>query len=177
MQVDPELSHQDLTPSLLKVLCSARQAVPAVDYALGVAGIAAAAALVTAFIGSTRTTLIILGAMLIAMILLFVFARLVAARNRTTVRAGVFLLCSVVAFFCAFLLFTITAVAISWPPAWVSVLGLPAVVKGSESQSGKSLGIDTAEDATAGPCSPVVTGNNAKLVFKGNCNQIISKDR
>ena len=46
-------------PTPLQVLNLARQAVPAVNYALGVAGIAAAAAIVTLFLGWTKASIVL----------------------------------------------------------------------------------------------------------------------
>jgi hypothetical protein len=67
------------------IINAARQAVPAVDYALGVAGVAAAGAIIGGLLGYTRVSIIVLGGILVAMILLFAFARLVAAQSSETV--------------------------------------------------------------------------------------------
>lgn len=96
------IRDKDATLSPVDILNKARQAVPAVDFALGVAGIAAAGALVIGFIGSGRTAFIILGGIFVAMVLLFGFARLVAAQNPAIVTAGIVLLWAVIAFFCIF---------------------------------------------------------------------------
>ena len=101
---------------------------PAVNYALGAAGVAAAAAIVIGFIigfmGKGQAAVIVLAAMLVAMLLLFAFAQLIKSKSGAMVRAGVALLWGVTVFFCAFQLFTVTAVAFGWPPAWTRVLGL-----------------------------------------------------
>src|ERR1700682_4368614 len=55
----------------LDLLREARSAVPAVDYALGLVGIAAAAALVIGLVGPPHVSLAILAGMLVAMFLLF----------------------------------------------------------------------------------------------------------
>jgi tetratricopeptide (TPR) repeat protein len=110
----------------LGILHAARQAVPAVDYALGAAGVAAAGAVITGLLGNGRAAIIILGGTLIAMLLLFGFARLVAAQSSSATLAGVVLLWAVIGFFCTFLIFTITAVAFRWPPAWAATLGFDA---------------------------------------------------
>jgi len=107
-----------------KVLQAARRAVPAVDYAIGAAGIAAAGAIATYLNGNGQASVIIFGAMLVAMLLLFIFARLVVARSTAAVNAGIVLLWAVTVFFCIFLLFTTTAVAFGWPSAWGVILGL-----------------------------------------------------
>jgi hypothetical protein len=106
------------------VLMAARKAVPAVDYALGAAGIAAAGSIVTAFLGRDKVSIIIFGGMLVAMILLFVFARLVASTSPLITYAGYFLTWAVVLFFVTFLVFTATAMAIGQPVIWAGVLGV-----------------------------------------------------
>jgi hypothetical protein len=81
--------------SLMSLLSAARQAVPAVDYALGVAGIAAAGSIVIGLLGNGRAAVIIVGAMLTAMISLFVFARLTTTKSAATAIAGIVLMWSV----------------------------------------------------------------------------------
>jgi|GEM_PF-2433150 len=110
--------------SPMDVLNAARKAVPAVDFALGAAGVAAAAAIIIAFLGNGRAAFIILGGMVVSMVLLFVFSRLVTAQNTSTIRAGIALMWMVVAFFGIFLFFTATAFAFRWPPAWAQALGI-----------------------------------------------------
>ena len=114
----------DGDPSPSNILSAARKAVPAVDYALGVAGVAAAGAIIIGFLGNGRAAIIILSAMFFAMILLLAFARLVATKSIAIVRAGVALLWMVISFVGVFLFFTVTAVAIRQPLAWVQILGL-----------------------------------------------------
>src|SRR5713226_3256703 len=75
--------------SPLAILNAARKAVPAVNYALGAAGIAAAAAIIIGFLGQGQATFIILGAMLVAMLLLFAFAQLVRSKSDAIVKAGI----------------------------------------------------------------------------------------
>jgi hypothetical protein len=115
-------SMESLSP--WDVLETARRAVPAIDFALAAAAVAAAGAIIVGFLGRRRATVIIVGGVFVAMILLFVFSKLVAAENLSVVNAGVALLWAVVAFFIAFLVFTATAVALGWPRPWADVLGL-----------------------------------------------------
>lgn len=115
-------SAASLSP--ISILNAARKAVPAVNYALGAAGIAAAGAIIIGLLGNGRASIIVFGATFIAMVLLFGFARLVAAKNTAAVNAGVVLLWAVTIFFCTFLFFTATAVAAGWPPTWFRFLGL-----------------------------------------------------
>jgi hypothetical protein len=110
--------------SPLEVLNSARKAVPAVDYALGVAGVAAAGSIIGTFVGYGHSSAIVLGGTLVSMVLLFVFGALVKSRSPLISPAGVILLYSVILFFCAFLFFTISAVATGWPDIWLRTLNL-----------------------------------------------------
>jgi hypothetical protein len=120
-----EVPKASLNPGALspvEIIRIARKAVPAVDFALGVAGVAAAAAVVIAFVGSGRAAFIILGSIFVAMLLLFGFARLTASKSQSATNAGIVLLWAVIVFFCIFLVFTVTAVAIEWPPLWREIL-------------------------------------------------------
>jgi hypothetical protein len=101
--------------SPVAILNAGLRAVPALKYALGVAGIAVLGAVVVGVLGSTRAAVVILGGMFVAMVLLFAFARLTASESPTITAAGVFLLWAVILFFCTFLVFTATAVAVRWP--------------------------------------------------------------
>jgi hypothetical protein len=119
----PKPENEPEGPSgLIDILNAARRAVPAVNYALGVVGVAAAGALIILILGYGRGAVIVLGGLLIAMLLLFAFARLAAVQNPWALRAGVLLLWAGVVFFCVFLLFTATAVAVAWPCNWARFL-------------------------------------------------------
>src|ERR1051326_7835732 len=89
--------------SPLEIIRAAREAVPAVDFALGVAGLAAAAAVGIGFVGGGRAAFIILGIICVAMLLLFGFARLVAVQSPATIHAGIALLWAVIVFVCMFM--------------------------------------------------------------------------
>ena len=108
----------------LHILNLARQAVPAVNYALGVAGISAAGAIVTFFLGWTRASVVLIALIFVGMLLLFLFSQLAVARDRTIQLAGAVLLWAVLLFFVSFLGFTVTAFALLWPPAWADFLGI-----------------------------------------------------
>jgi hypothetical protein len=151
-------------PGLWNVLQAARRAVPAVDYALGAAGVAVAGAIVTYAIGRERASVIIFGGMLVAMVLLFVFARLVISRSVAATNAGIVLLWAVTIFFCVFLFFTATAVAFGWPPLWGPVLGLGQSVVGT--------GTKPASDPLA-TCAPVLS--NERIIQK--CNLSVAQAR
>lgn len=114
--------ERSMTP--LDILDAARKAVPAVNYALGVAGIAAAGALIVGFLGKGRAAIIILAGIFVAMFLLVVFASAVGAEGNSATTAGTVIQWAVTIFFCFFLAFSATAVAFGWPVALTSVLGL-----------------------------------------------------
>jgi hypothetical protein len=116
--------HGSALASPMGILNAARRAVPAVNYALGAAGIAAAGAIIVGLLGHGRASIIIVGAMFCAMIMLFAFARLVAAKSPAAVNAGIVMLWSVTLFFCGFLALTVTAFTFKWPDAWREFLGI-----------------------------------------------------
>jgi hypothetical protein len=95
-----------------------------VKYAVGIAGIAAAGALVSSLIGNSRAAVTVLFLMGSGMVLLFVFARLSRSRSAQVTRAGIVMMWGVVSVFVIFLLFTVSAVAFGWPPHWVRLLQL-----------------------------------------------------
>lgn len=120
--------------SPLEVLNQARKAVPALDYALGAAGLAAAGAIATGFLGNTRGAVIIGGVILIAMVLIYTFARLAASKSAATTRAGLTMMWMVIVFFGCFLAFTVTAFAFRQPEPWAEVLGI-RTSKGSTAEA------------------------------------------
>ena len=103
------------------ILKEARIAVPALDYALGAAGVAAAAAIILMFIGSYgQAGYIIIGSVFIAMFLIFAFSQLIKTDSGRI--PGIVLLWMVVVFFGFFLVFTITAFIWHVPEAWSDIL-------------------------------------------------------
>lgn len=108
--------------SLLAIIGAARRRVPAVDYALGAAGIAAAGALVIGILGHGRAAAIILGGMLAAMFLLLLFDQLARTKTPAIMTAGISLMWAISIFFILFLIFTTTAVAFKWPIIWFDML-------------------------------------------------------
>ena len=123
----------------IRVLTQAINKVPSVRYALGVAGVAAAAALIVSMIGSTKSGLIIISCTFIAMILLYVFSLLIASRGYASTIAGLILLYSVILFFCTFLGFTISAFAGYGPQPWAAFLGIDVSNTKMDANSGKEL--------------------------------------
>jgi uncharacterized MAPEG superfamily protein len=124
---------EEVALSPLTVIDAARKAVPAVNYALGVAGLAATASIVEFFVGKERESIIILGGIFVAMILLYIFGVLVSVSKQRffIYAASILLLYVVLLFFFIFLGFTVSAVAEGWPPAWAHVLGLETTLSQS----------------------------------------------
>ncbi len=110
--------------SPIDVLNEARRAVPVVDYALGVAGVAAAAVLVTDFIGNGRASIVIFGAVLVGMLLLILLGRLLKSESPAVMGAAIAMTWAGALFFIIFLGFTTTAAAFYWPAPWADFLGM-----------------------------------------------------
>src|SRR5580704_11749634 len=113
-------SPSSLSP--IAILDKARKAVPAVNYALGVAGIAAAAAIVSWLVGKNNSSIILLSSSFVGKILLFVFSKLVVSAAPSIQFAGIVLVWMILVFFATFLLFTTTAFVLAWPCNWAEVL-------------------------------------------------------
>lgn len=134
-EVDPgdsALSASNVSP--LQVLNLARRAVPAVNYALGIAGIAAAGAIITIFLGWTKAGIVLIALIFVGMVLLFAFSQLIAAKSRAIQAAGTVLLWAVLLFFVIFLVFTVTAFGTGQPSLWAKFLG----IVGSEARADAS---------------------------------------
>lgn len=110
--------------SPMAILDKARKAVPAVNYALGVAGIAAAAALVSWLVGNSNSSIILLSSSFVGMVLLFIFSKLVVSSAPSIQFAGIVLVWIILVFFATFLLFTTTAFVMEWPCRWATTLGV-----------------------------------------------------
>jgi hypothetical protein len=110
--------------ALTKFLREAVKKVPPVKYAFGAAGIAAAGALITLFLGYGRPAVIVWAGTFIAMVLLLVFVSVATSRNPALRGPGMLLVYAVTVSFCLFLVFTVTAFAFSWPPNWAKFLGI-----------------------------------------------------
>lgn len=117
----PEFTRS-LSP--IAILDKARKAVPAVNYALGVAGIAAAAALVSLLVGTNNSSVILLSSSFVGMVLLFIFSKLVVSSAPSIQFAGIVLVWMVLVFFATFLLITTTALVMEWPCNWATMIGV-----------------------------------------------------
>jgi hypothetical protein len=108
---------------LSNLLQKAQKAVPAVKYAVGIIGIAAATAIVSFILGHNRASIILLVLMFVGMVLLFLFATLVSTGASSSVRAAAnFVLWTVVLVFSATLVVGFLAVAIRWPAGFVEFI-------------------------------------------------------
>jgi uncharacterized protein YraI len=141
--------------SPLDTLNTARRAVPVVDFALGAAGIAAAAAIVVGFLGYSRATFIIFGGMFIAMLLLIICSRLLSVRSGPILAAGIAMVWAVALFFITFLVFTATAVAMKWPNVWAALLlgDPPIAATGITNAAGTAVCAASTERVVIGSCS------------------------
>ena len=111
----------------ISLIDRARQAVPAVDYALGVAGVAAAAGIIIIIIGYERVGIILLSGIFLSMLLLFVFSRVASSSSSHINNAGIVLIWSSIFFFVSFLMFTISAFSFQWPRHWANFIGIEAI--------------------------------------------------
>jgi tetratricopeptide (TPR) repeat protein len=121
---DQDTQRPKINLSPVEILNAAQKAVPAVKFALGAAGVAAAAAIIGFFVGFNQYSFIVIGATFIFMILLFIFNKLISSKSPYIMPAGIALLYVTISFFCVFLVFTITAFAIEWPLPWARFLGV-----------------------------------------------------
>jgi hypothetical protein len=110
--------------SPIDILRKAIVAVPAVKYALGVAGVAAAAAILVFFLGKSSNNIFLLGLVFVGMVLLFLFATLINSPSRSKQLAGEVLIWGVLSFFFLFLIFTTSAFVTGLPCNWTNLLTL-----------------------------------------------------
>jgi hypothetical protein len=120
-------AHADLSPlsQPLGILREAIQAVPSVKYALGVAGIAAAAAIVTTLLGGqSRLAIISISFVVVGMFVLFLFSSLITSGSSAAKSAGITLMWATTIFVIIFMVFTTTVVASGYPCNWAEFLAL-----------------------------------------------------
>ncbi|MCF1436770.1 MULTISPECIES: hypothetical protein [Rhizobium/Agrobacterium group] len=111
------------------ILRDATKRLPALKYAIGVTGIAAAAAIVMRVLGPeySKVSGVLIGGTICAMFLLFAFSRLVTSAKSDAVTLPGFVMFYVVALaFCCFVAFTVSAFAFYWPEPWAVYLNVPA---------------------------------------------------
>ncbi|WP_141502422.1 hypothetical protein [Rhizobium sp. J15] len=139
----------------IKLLNEAREAVPAVNYALALAGLAASASIIIGLIGNSRTAILIVGLVFIGMVLIFLFSSLITAKTPIVALAGTILVWAILLFFLSFLLFTVTAFAAGFPCHWARILGLTAQCNDSRKLASKiSVDGNVVEPYSGGPSEP-----------------------
>jgi hypothetical protein len=106
------------------MLNAARKAVPAVNYALGLVGIGAAAAIIVGLVGYSRGAIILFALMLVGMVLLFVISRLFKSRSRWVYGAAHTLLWGIILVFIAFIILSLSAVSFRYPCPLAMALGV-----------------------------------------------------
>jgi hypothetical protein len=109
------------------VLNEARKSVPVVNYALGVAGVAAAGAIVTLLVGRGLASLVLMVLIFIGMILLYLFSTLAKSNSTATRIAGTVLVWAVLLFFVVFLCLTVSVFLGYGPEAWARFIGVQVV--------------------------------------------------
>ena len=107
----------------LRALRRAQQAVPAVRYAMGLAGVAAATSIITSFVGDAQASVRTLGLVFAGMILLYVFAVMVRSSKAAHKPAKV-LVWVLVAAYVIFVSMTVTVFVFEWPCLWMRFLGI-----------------------------------------------------
>jgi hypothetical protein len=117
-------------PSLLRLIEKAQKAVPAVKYAVGLIGVAAAAGVVNIILGHTRASVILLILVFFGMVVLFLFATLVSTKSSSSIQAAAnVVLWTVVLIFSGTLMLGFSALAARWPPG-VADLPFPTADSG-----------------------------------------------
>ena len=110
----------------LAALNHARKLVPVIDFAIGYAsGLAVLAALLMGFVGLGRASLAVFCAVLAALLLVTLFAHLIAHRNRTVAKGAIAGVWAVSSAFVLFLMLTLTSVSpLKWPYLGAELLGV-----------------------------------------------------
>jgi hypothetical protein len=109
--------------SPLSILSRSIEAVPAVRYALGIAGIAAAVSIITTFAnGYSHATLISIALTIIGMFVIYLFSLLVSSKSPSIHLAGLVMMWGVIMFVLIFMAFTTTSAAVGWPCNWALFL-------------------------------------------------------
>ncbi len=117
------MSRSSSYAGLLGLIREAQKSVPAVKYALGVVGLAAAAGIVSTVLGHTRSALLLLGLIFVGMMILFLFARLVSSGPSPSIQlAANVVMWTVVLVFSSALVLGLLAVVARWPPGAVAFL-------------------------------------------------------
>jgi hypothetical protein len=107
------------------VISAAIRAVPVVKYALGLAGVAAAASVVGAFVGSGPAAIITMAAMLLGMLFLYLVSVVTTGGEpKPLPLPAAVILWAVTLFICAMLFLFTTALAFGWPDNFARAMNL-----------------------------------------------------
>lgn len=109
----------------LTVIQEARKSVPAVNYALAVAAVAAAVSITVSFVGKDRASIVLMTAMFAGMALIFLFSNLLIVPDRTRRMAGTVLLWSLMITLLIFILLTIMALVDRAPRRFNELINPP----------------------------------------------------
>jgi len=120
----PHTGTNDTSLSPIAMLREATRRVPVVRFAFGVVGFAAAASIIVGFLGSAKTTVILVALTFVGTLLTVVLSRVALAKNKSVRRAGDVLLWAVILFFCIFLGFTVSAFSVGSPRRWGQFIGI-----------------------------------------------------
>jgi uncharacterized membrane protein len=101
-----------------------RHAVPAVNFAIGTGCVAAIAAVVLGFAGQPRAAVVILGSLLVALVLIVLFALLQLHKNPGVKTAGIAALWAVSLCLVSFLALAATGIGFRWPTIVASILAI-----------------------------------------------------
>jgi hypothetical protein len=107
----------------LDIINKAVKAVPAVKYAIGVAGIGAAASIVYALFNSPQEAIISIVCMIVLMVLLLIFARVASLKHNSTKNAAIFAVWGILLLFIASCIIMFTAIFFDWPKSLNELFG------------------------------------------------------
>lgn len=120
---------------LVTLLSQATKTLPQLRFAWGLLGIAIVAALIMQIVGSDRAAIVVVSLALIGTVLVFVASVAFGRSEKASLPAIVFVW-AIVIFFITFLLFTISAFAISKPRNWANLLGISSEIPSQQELSG-----------------------------------------
>jgi hypothetical protein len=150
----------------LKVLSVAIKAVPAVGFALGLAGIAAAASIIGAFVGTGPAAIVTMVSMLVGMVALYLISVITTGGDiKPLPPPAALLLWAVTVFICTMLSFLTTAVAFGWPDNFAQAIGVKQTIYAGLSRPGSKMVEQTFEGSPT--IVPTSSTGTAKVLLPG----------
>lgn len=120
----------------IKVISIASNAVPAVKFALGLAGIAAAASIVSTFAGSGLAAFATMAFMLLGMVALYLISVVTSGgKNGLLSPQATVILWAVTLYICFMLTFLTTALGFGWPAPFAKLIGVQQTITAFFSRS------------------------------------------